>query len=218
MKLKDRVGDVVGRLVVHSQAPNIRQANGRQRVRWLCICSCGNEVIVDAGNLNSRHTRSCGCLPEDLCSEIGLRCTHAMSYTKEFSSWRGAKNRCFNHNNKWFSNYGGRGISMYPEWVENFAAFYAHIGPCPEGLTLDRIDNDRGYEPGNVRWATKAEQVRNRRVSVRVEVDGCIGTLAELAEKYKLPYNLVYDRFARQNWTAEKALTTPKKGKHANRV
>lgn len=92
----------------------------------------------------------------------------AISRSPEYKAWYAAKHRCTNPNNKYWNHYGGRGIKMCPEWQENFAAFLAHIGPKPHPkLTLDRIDNDKGYEPGNVQWATMSHQHLNKRPSNR---------------------------------------------------
>jgi hypothetical protein len=85
--------------------------------------------------------------------------------SKEHAAWTDAKQRCTNANQPEFHRYGGRGIKMCAEWMNDFSAFLAHIGPAAPGLSLDRIDNDRGYEPGNVRWATRAEQCATRKNS-----------------------------------------------------
>lgn len=93
---------------------------------------------------------------------------HGCKATSIWKAWWNAKQRCTNPNSPDWDNYGGRGITMAPEWVESFAAFMEHIGPKPDGaLTLDRIDNDRGYEPGNVRWATRKDQAHNQRHRTR---------------------------------------------------
>lgn len=88
---------------------------------------------------------------------------HGMKRSPEWKAWVNARRRCTDPSHPDWKNYGGRGITMCAEWLASFAAFYAHIGPRPAGLTLDRRDNDRGYEPGNVRWATRSEQTANRR-------------------------------------------------------
>lgn len=111
--------------------------------------------------LRSGHIKSCGCLRVEVTGNYSR--THGMTGTPEHRSWKHAKERCFNPDDASYENYGGRGITMCQEWAESFEAFYAHIGPKPKGLTLDRIDNERGYEPGNVRWATYSQQSYNRR-------------------------------------------------------
>jgi hypothetical protein len=111
-------------------------------------------------------TRSCGCLKRDLCAEriSKIATKHGLIHSAEYGAWVAAKGRCLNPKNRAFKNYGGRGISIAPEWVDDFAAFYSYLGPKPSPAhSLDRINNDRGYEPGNVRWATRVEQNRNRR-------------------------------------------------------
>ncbi len=90
---------------------------------------------------------------------------HGMKGSPEWNAWRNAKFRCTNPKSPDWDDYGGRGIKMAKRWLTSFEAFYAHIGARPSALhSLDRIDNDRGYMPGNVRWATKAEQNKNRRI------------------------------------------------------
>lgn len=97
---------------------------------------------------------------------------HGMSHTPEHKAWLQMKTRCLNPNHQAFSYYGGRGITVCPEWIESFEAFFAHVGRRPSRRhSLDRIDNERGYEPGNVRWATAREQANNRRPARKVE--GC---------------------------------------------
>jgi len=214
MRLRDRTGDVVGRLYVLGQGPSITQTNGRKRVQWLCVCECGNETLVEAGNLNSGHTTSCGCLVQDTCARIGSKSEHGKVGTREWSAWQGAKNRVINSNQPSWDRYGGRGISMFAGWLNNFQAFYDYMGPCPEGMTLDRIDNDGDYAPGNVRWATKLEQARNKSNSTFVEFEGERQHLAVFAERLGLPYRLVSERVKRQGWSVYDALTKPlRKGK-----
>lgn len=137
-----------------------------------CRCNCGGEVTALAYNVRSGNTASCGCLGREASAATGrkvgpvtgpLNATHGMSKTPTYIAWIEARKRCHSPQNKRFSQYGGRGIFVCDRWRESFEAFFADMGECPPGLTLERLDNDRGYEPGNCVWATKKEQTRNRR-------------------------------------------------------
>ena len=122
----------------------------------LFICDCGRETRQRISGVKGGHPKACGC-------SNPVQIKHGMTDAPEFISWSAAKNRCRNENYDGYRNYGGRGITMCAEWQVSFAAFYEHIGPRPLGTTLDRIENDKGYEPGNVRWATPSQQIANRR-------------------------------------------------------
>lgn len=135
----------------------------RDRVRvWLCRCDCGMEIVAKGHELKRGNTSSCGCWRSE---RIAIKATrHGKSYGSEYHAWSQAKHRCFNKKATNYKDYGGRGITMAPEWVDDFAAFLHHIGMKPTpNHTLDRINNSGNYEPGNVRWATLSEQQRNRR-------------------------------------------------------
>lgn len=98
-----------------------------------------------------------------------MKRTHGMSRTPMYVIWTAIIQRCTNPHHVRYADYGGRGITICPEWRHDFAAFYAYVGDRPPGLTLDRIDNNSGYQPGNLRWATYVEQRANRRESVHPE-------------------------------------------------
>jgi hypothetical protein len=151
----DEVGNRYGRLTVIAIA-------GRQgrKATFECRCDCGSASIVTGVDLRSGHSKSCGCLRGDVLSRQRHRHGQSNPPTPEYASYQSARGRCTNPRNKAWGNYGRRGIEMR---FSSFEEFLAHIGPRPPGTTLDRIDNNRGYEPGNVRWATPSVQASNRR-------------------------------------------------------
>ena len=149
--LVDRMGDRYGRLVVVGRAENSKQ----KKAMWVCLCDCGNKSVVSGTHLRNNHSTSCGC-------RKGLR-THGMSDTRSHIAWLNMKQRCLNVTGRDYKDYGGRGITICPEWVSSFEAFYRDMGDSPEGLSLDRINNDGGYSLANCRWATAIEQANNKR-------------------------------------------------------
>jgi pentatricopeptide repeat protein len=166
-RLIDLNGRKLGRWMVLAIHPKrVRYGRARRAVSalWRCRCSCGVERLVHGTNLRQGLSLSCGCLSREKVKERSTKHGHARrgNVTRAYSCWVRMKQRCFNPNQKDYPNYGARGISVCERWLE-FANFYEDMGDPPPGLTLDRIDNDRGYGPGNVRWATAREQVLNRR-------------------------------------------------------
>ena len=136
---------------------------------------------------------------------------HGLSDTPEFQIWAGMIKRCENTKANGYENYGGRGIRVCPEWRADFLAFYRHVGPKPSPQhSIDRIDNNRDYEPGNVRWATWKTQARNKRGNHRLQHDGLDLTVAEWAERTGIPYRTILTRMA-DGWEPSRALTEPSK-------
>lgn len=130
--------------------------------RWQCSCVCGGSAVIPASRLRRGTSQSCGCLMRERVAERNFR--HGGKGTPEYVAWNAMVQRCTRESHPAWRNYGGRGITVCAEWRHDFAAFLAHIGPKPApNLSLDRIDNDRGYEPGNVRWATTSQQHKNTR-------------------------------------------------------
>jgi hypothetical protein len=200
--LIDLTGKRFSRLLVLGRS-HIQSHN----VKWVCQCDCGNIKHIVGANLRSGKTASCGCWLNE------VRCTfnrkHGMSTSAEFKVWAGIKKRCLDTSAVGYHRYGGRGITMHPDWLNSFESFYSEMGPRPSPLhSVDRIDNGRGYEPGNCRWSTQSEQCNNKTNNVVLEFLGKRQTLAEWCRELGLHRCTVKNRL-NYGWPAERALSTP---------
>lgn len=156
-RLIDLTGKRFGLLVVRARSPD-----KAVRVKWICICDCGNETVVEGQHLRNGATTSCGCYHS---AELSQRCKkHGESNTRLYSIWCGMRGRCLFENHSAYPYYGGRGITICPEWL-NFNVFqsWALSTGYQDNLEIDRIDNEKGYQPGNCRWITHAENMKNLR-------------------------------------------------------
>lgn len=136
--------------------------------------------------------------------------THGMTGTVEFNTWQAMRQRCYDKNYKSYMNYGGRGITICERWRSSLENFFEDMGPRPTAEhSIDRIDVNGNYEPGNCRWATRSEQANNKVKSKYYDYRGTRGTLKQLCEKTGMRYGVAKDRIDDFNWPIEKALETP---------
>jgi len=185
------VGDLAGRafgaLTVVSEDTKIGKGRG-----WLCHCQCGSLVNRSTGQLRAGRGLSCSD-----CRRVALG-ESSNGGTKEYRAYRAMKDRCTNKRGSAYHHYGGRGIRVCDEWTHSYRAFLSHIGRAPTPAhTIDRIDVNGNYEPGNVRWATPTEQGANRRCRVIVEFNGRSMSCPEWERMLGLPRNSVRARLAK---------------------
>lgn len=176
-KFIDLTGLKFNKLTVISRAKNI----GKQTA-WLCKCDCGNTVIVRADHLKDNKIKGCGCL---------LRKHGYADKERLYRIFRGMKTRCYNPKTKHYKDYGGRGIKICDEWLKDYMNFrnWAMYNGYNDSLTIDRINVNGNYEPGNCRWVAYKEQIRNRRNTKKIVYDNQIKTISEWAEILNIKYN-----------------------------
>ncbi len=162
--------------------------------RWLCVCDCGGFTLARLGNLRSGASQSCGCEKEAVLGRSTT--THGLAGTKMHGIWKSMKQRCENPNHPRWNRYGGRGIKVCDRW-QRFENFLADMGERPQGRTLDRRDNDKGYSPDNCRWATDEEQNSNLTSNRWIEWNGIRDTLSGWARRCQCDPSTVSDRLAR---------------------
>lgn len=199
------IGKRFGRLVVIDRANDFVSPSGRTRIKYKCVCDCGNQKEILRDCLISGRTKSCGCLLKE-----NKKSTHGEIHTRLYRIWGNMCNRCSNPNNPVWNRYGGRGITVCDEWksYECFSA-WAKTSGYTDDLTIGRIDNNDGYNPLNCRWVDDFVQANNKRNNHLIEYDGKIMTIAEWAKELGIPYKTLHQRIVGYNWTTERAFTQP---------
>ncbi len=196
---KNLKGLKFGRLTVFAKP--IPSKNGE----WLCVCDCGNKIKSNSHKLTAGHTRSCGCLQKELLSQRST--VHGMRNSMEYRPWANMKSRCLNPKASHYKYYGGRGIKVCERW-KKFQNFFIDMGPRPSNRhSIERLDCNGNYEPGNCCWATIKEQRNNTRASRFLVMKGETKTLSQWSELYNLISETVRYRLSK-GWTVEQALET----------
>ncbi len=208
-KCIDLIGQKFGRLTVVQKIDNDKWGHHQ----WLCKCNCEdkNAVTVLGNSLKNNKTKSCGCLQKEIVTKIMTKHGHSKR-GKESRTYRSRIDmiqRCSNPNNKYWQDYGGRGITVCQRWLNSFLNFLEDMGEAPPGLQLDRIKNGKGYYKKNCHWVTSKINNRNKRNSRSIIVNGKTLCLIELAQEYNIPYSVLYQRIYKYGWSVKRALTTP---------
>jgi hypothetical protein len=182
--------DITGQRFGHLTVVGRGGSTQKGQARWECRCDCGQTFITNGQHLRSGHTQSCGCIKGK------ANRTHGMKGTPTHNSWCAMKQRCHYPRHQQFRHYGGRGISVCERWMR-FENFLTDMGERPAGMTIDRINSDGNYEPGNCRWAPEAEQARNRRSTINVTRDGVTKCIRDWCDELGLDVDRVYGRIRR---------------------
>lgn len=204
----EMVGRRFGRLLVVAQ-----DEHKGAEVAWLCQCECGGSLAVRGAALRSGNTKSCGCIHREQIVKrnkehpTAAHTIHGMSGTRTFRIWCEMRKRCTNPNSQMFRHYGGRGIKVCSRWSK-FENFLADMGEVPAGRSIDRIDVNGNYSPGNCRWADNITQGRNRRNNRIISFKGEKKCLSEWAEELGMEVVTLHSRLS-GGWTVEQAFGLP---------
>lgn len=202
----DLTGRKFGRLTVIARAENKGEI-----VFWLCECECGKVRVVQGCSLRSGRTKSCGCLQKEKVAKMHE--THGQAcgnHTRIYKIYHKIKGRCTKENDSCYKEYGGAGITLCDEWLNDFRTFYewAMANGYADNLTIDRIDGTKGYSPDNCRWATYKVQNNNTSRNHLITYNGKSQTMAQWAEEMGINYGTLSARLNRSKWSIERALTT----------
>lgn len=198
--MKNYIGDTYGRLTVLE----VWRDTARKITFARCSCACGQEHTARIVEMRRGGVTSCGCWKQEVDSRRfrAFATKHAMSKTPTYDSWRAMRARCQSPANQAYASYGGRGIRVCERWSQSFEAFLTDMGQRPFGTTLDRIDPNGHYEPGNCRWASADVQQVNKRSTRLVEVNGEQISLRDLSRRLGISYQTLHSRLQRKSAVA----------------
>jgi hypothetical protein len=181
----------------------IREANslGHKIKKAVCKCKCGNAKTILYKHVISGKVKSCGCYLKE--SRLTCNRTHGKSKSKIYNAWMNMIARCNNPKSSSYHNYGGRGIKVCDDWVKSFQLFYSHVGDAPSKMELDRIDVNGNYEPSNVRWVSRANNMLNTRANVRYNYRGQSITITEIQNITNIPLGTIVSMRVRGKSIAE---------------
>lgn len=199
-------GTKYGRLTLVSVRPD-RSPDNHIVAEWKCDCGTKKDIAIS--RVRNGRTKSCGCLQVALAR--ASHTVHGMRDSPEYSSWGAMKSRCLNPECKDFARYGAKGISIFPAWIDSFESFFAHVGKRPPGTTLERNDTLKGYEPGNVCWATPVEQACNRKNSRKWFIEGVEFASAEIAAAHFGVSDVTIHRWVKGAFDPRRGKSTPPK-------
>lgn len=213
---KNLTGVRFGRLVA------LKAVSTEKGWRWQCSCDCGATTLVNTASLTTGNTRSCGCLLRDLHRqrledakgpaqrEYEAKCSSNVERIRSMrEAFNMTKQRCYNPEAADYWHYGGRGITICDRWLESFDHFLADMGLRPDGLTLERVDNDGPYSPDNCVWATRSEQANNTRSVNLIQWEGEEHTIAEWERLKGFKPGTLKARLGVLGYTVEEAFTKP---------
>lgn len=213
MNNQDMIGKRYGRLIVISQASN----NKNKTIEFDCICDCGNKCKANKYRLLNGQKQSCGCLHKEQLTERNKNTAKykgesSTEYDRILRIYGAMKHRCYNKNDERYNDYGGRGIIICDEWLNDYFKFkeWALNNGYKDNLSIDRVNVNGNYEPSNCRWCTQKEQMNNTRVNKMLEYKGRTQTLSEWCDELKLNYFRVKARLNTCNMTVEQAFELPK--------
>jgi hypothetical protein len=180
-------------------------SNHKTQTRWECLCDCGNSALVTTQNLRNGSTKSCGCYKKE-CDTLHGHSNPGGTPSYTYMAWTSMHLRCKSDRPEKLKRYKNRGISVCAEW-QNFKNFLRDMGEKPQGLYLDRIDNNKGYDKNNCRWVTPKESVKNRECTISINYRGAVKTLKEWCILLNVPYSRVRRRYVSKKWSVHDMFT-----------